>query len=411
MRRESAHSQALLRPFNYGEGRRKQMFRFNDSIDLFHQRAREARQLDDFGEDDYMEALAVLCRSLDDDASLSAIGEFAVQGMITEALEARLLVEQGWKDAPNAIEARVERPLVILGLPRSGTTALHHLMAQDPDVQALEHWILRSPKPRPPREQWAQDPDYQAAVERVEMIYKRAPEMRAIHEIEAHLPDECWHLFSQNFAHSSYEANADVKTYARWWAETDMTPVYRRHRRNVQLIGHREPEKRWLFKDSTHLFDADALFNVYPDALVVQTHRDPTKLIPSVCSLCWSARGALNPNTNPKEFGRSTLDLWDRSISNMMSARKKRDPGQFYDLPFERFVQDPVSAIQDIYAAFDLDFSPQAERAIRQFREANPKGKHGDHSYAADEWGLDLDEIRERFRPYTDAYDVETGAL
>ncbi|MGY8739082.1 MAG: sulfotransferase family protein, partial [bacterium] len=263
-------------------------FQFTGSIDAMHASAAQARGLDDFGDPSYRAALEMLCRSLDEDASLTPIGEFALQAMIGDALQARLLCEAGHHQFPEARSHQVTRPLVIIGLPRTGTTALHHLIAQDPKIQALEHWLERAPKPRPSRAAWSSDEDFLASAERVRMIFDRSPEMKAIHEMEAHLPDECWNLFAQNFAHSSYEANAHVPSYASWWASCDMTPVYRRHLRNVQLIGHREPEKRWLFKDATHLFDLDALLEVYPDACIIQTHRDPVSLIPSVCSLCWT---------------------------------------------------------------------------------------------------------------------------
>lgn len=383
------------------------MFRFSDAIDDFHARARAARGLEDFGEDDYGEALATLCRSLDEDASLTPIGEAALQQMIVDALEARLMVEDGRRRFPECAEARVERPIVIIGLPRTGTTALHHLMAQDPRLQALEHWIMRAPKPRPARAAWAKDPDFLAAEARVRMMFERSPEMRAIHEIEAHLPDECWNLFAQNFTHSSFEANADVPGFGRWWAAHDMTPTYRRHLRNVQLIGHREPEKRWLFKDATHLFDPEALFAVYPDACIVQTHRDPVRLIPSVCSLCWSARDALNEGTDARAFGRSTLALWERSIFRMMEARRDRDPAGFFDLSFERFVADPFAAIRAIYDHFGMDYTPEADAAIRRFRAEHPPGRHGHHRYHLEQWGLDPEDIAERFRAYTEAYGIE----
>ena len=382
------------------------MFCFSESIEALHQRAREDRELDDFGADDYREALERLCRSLDEDAKLTPIGEMALQQMIVDALSARLMCEAGWQRFPEAREARVERPLVIVGLPRTGTTALHHLIGQDPGFQALEHWLLRTPKPRPPRDDWAADPDFQAAAARVDMMFARSPEMRAIHEIEAHLPDECWNLFAQNFLHSSYEANADVAGYASWWASVDLTPVDRRHLRYVQLIGHREPERRWVFKDATHLFDARALFEVYPDALVVQTHRDPVRLIPSVCSLCWSAREALNTGTDAHVFGRSTLALWERSIFSMMEARATQSPDRFYDLHFDRFIADPLAAIRDVYSTFDIPWTEAAETAMKRFRHAHPRGQHGAHRYHLEQWGLDADEIAERFRPYTEAYGV-----
>ena len=383
---------------------------FSESIDTFHRRARDARGLEDFGVDDYREALGVLCDSLAEDASLSPVGDVAVQEMIVDALAARLLVEEGHRLHPEAAEARIERPLVIVGLPRTGTTALHHLIGQDPAFQGLEHWLARSPKPRPPRADWEEDEDYRAAAERMRLIYERSPELRAIHETRADLPDECWNVFSQNFAHSSWQANTDVDQYARWWADYDMTPTYRRHRRTAQLIGHREPGRRWLFKDATHLFDLNALFEVYPDALIVQTHRDPVEVIPSVCSLCWSSRSAISVGTEKRSFGRSTLELWERATRSMMMARAEHDPSQFVDLSFDHFVSDPVAAIREIYEAFGIEYVAIADRSIRSFREANPRAKHGEHRYTVEEWGLDAVEISTRFEDYTEAFDVRMSS-
>ena len=185
-----------------------------------------------------------------------------------------------------------------------------------------------------------------------------------------------------------------------------MTPVYRRHLRNVQLIGHLEPERRWVFKDSTHLFNLDALLEVYPDAKIVHTHRDPLRVIPSVCSLCWSSRSAMNEGTDPIAFGRSMLDLWDRSIRDTMAVRAKHDPKQFCDLPFEQFVSDPIAAIRDVYTYFGMELTDPAISAIEGYRASNPKGKHGEHGYSLEEWGLDRGEIDERFRSYAEAFDV-----
>ncbi len=379
-------------------------FSFSDSIDLFHERASEHRNLTDFGADDYREALAILCNSLDEDASLTATGELALQAMITDALEARLLCEDGWRLQPEAATTRIDSPLIIIGLPRTGTTALHHLLGQDPTMQTLEHWMQRTPKPRPARTAWPTDPDFMASAARVDAMFARSPEMRAIHEIEAHLPDECWNTFSQNFLHSSYEANADVAQYAKWWSTADMRPVYRRHKRNAQLIGLNNKDQSWVFKDATHLFSLDALLHVYPDARIVQTHRDPVPVIASVCSLCSSAREAMNQQHDVDAFGRSTLALWERSIQAMMDVRSQFDDRQFFDLPFEKIVRDPIDAIQQIYAYFGIDYTEGADEAMKRFRAANPKGKHGTHRYTLEQWGLNADEVRERFQRYSEAY-------
>ncbi|MEZ4354473.1 MAG: sulfotransferase [Myxococcota bacterium] len=389
---------------------------FSDSIEAFQDAARAARGLDDFGADDYREALGVLCRSLDTEARLTPVGREAVRGLIVDALIARLVLEAGWRRHPEAGEVPIEAPIVIVGLPRSGTTALHHLMSRSPGVQSLEHWLMRTPRPRPPRARWGEDPDFREAADRLESVYARSPAMRAIHEIEADLPDECWNLFAQCFAHSGWPANVDVPGYAAWWLECDMEPAYRRHRRAVQLIGLGAPPggpgttpPRWLFKDSTHLFALDALLATYPDARIVQTHRDPAQVLPSVCSLCWSSRAPLNETDDRKVFGRATLDLWQRGMDDFLRVRKQdeaRHPERYLDLPFARFTADPIAAIREIHERFDLPWNGETEQTMRRFRAERPPGRHGGHRYGLEEWDLEADEIEARFAPYLRRFDV-----
>lgn len=384
------------------------MTTFHGSEDAFHEEASRACGFDDFGESDYLEGLRTLLSALDEDAPLNEIGRSSLRATIVDALKARLLSERGWRDFPEYAEAPVDAPLVIVGLPRTGTTALHHLMSQDVSLQGLELWISSSPKPKPPREQWAGDPHFRACDERMRFIHERSPDMMAIHPMAADLVDECWHLLEQHFAHSGFEAGTEIPSYSQWWSKCDMRPAYRRHRRNLQLIGHRQPEKRWLLKDATHLFHLDAFLDVYPDARIVMTHRDPVKLIPSVCSLCWTLREPTNERVDRVAFGRSTLALWERAIRRTMSAREGRDPAQFHDLHFSSFRRDALGAIRGIYDRFAVAYSATADARIRSFREANPPGLHGAHAYALEDWGLDAGEIRERFADYTERFGVES---
>ena len=378
---------------------------FLASEEALHAEARDACGLEDFGDPEYLEGLRALLESLDLDAALNPMGELAIRGSIVEALAGRLLSERGWASYPECAKASVEQPLVIIGLPRTGTSALHQFLSQDPALQGLAFWLSVTPKPRPPRASWREDPEFVACDERLRLMFERSPDMKAIHFMQADLVDECWRLLSQSFAHSSWHAWADVARYDSWWAQHDMRPAYARHRRNLQLIGHREPEKRWLLKDSTHLFDLGAFLDVYPDARVVQTHRDPVKSVASVCSLCWAARRPLSAHPDPASFGRATLELWLRGVLDAAQARRERDPQQFFDLPFGTFQADPLAAIQSIYAHFGMEYTEAADAGIRRFRADNPQGKHGTHSYDLDTWHLDPDEIRERFRPYVETFD------
>ena len=379
---------------------------FPGAEEELHAAARKATGLEDFGDDDYLEGLRVLLRALDEESCLNPIGEAVMRGMITDALASRLFSERGWALQPAYSGTPIERPLVVIGLPRTGTTALHHLLSQDPALQGLERWLSRTPKSRPRREEWGDDPQFRACDALMKQLYERSPEMKSIHFMAADLVDECWYLLAQSFSHGSWEANTHVPSYSRWYAEHDARPDYRRHRRNLQLIGHREPERRWLLKDSTHLHHLDAFLDIYPDALIVQTHRDPVKSIASVCSLCWSARRPLNEKSEPEAFGRDTLALWERSTFHTMEVRQGRDPSQFFDLSFEAFTADPVAAIRDIYEHFGLALSRDAEERMRRFRKMNPPRKHGVHDYSLGDWGLRANEIAERFHPYTEAFGI-----
>ncbi len=379
---------------------------FREAEGRLHEAAARTTGLEDFGDTEYLEGLRTLLGALDDESELSGVGLAVIEGMIVGALQGRLRSEQGFSAHPEAREVSIERPLVITGLARTGTSALHHLLAQDPALQGLELWLAHAPKPRPPRAEWPGDTDFSECDARMRALYERSPEMRAIHYSAADQVDECWYLLAQSFAHSGWEANTHVPTYSKWWAQHDMTPAYRRHRRNLQLIGLSAPDKRWLLKDSTHLFDLNAFLSTYPDALVVQTHRDPARVIPSTCSLCWSARAPVNENPDPEAFGRSTLDLWQRGVEASMQARRGRDPAQFYDLQFEDFQRDPLAAIADIYDHFSLPMAAAAESAMAGFRHENPRGKHGEHRVALSDWGLEADEIRGRFRTYIDLFRI-----
>lgn len=367
-------------------------------------RAAEACGCSDFGSNEFREGFRALLASLDENAMLNPLGRIAIEHMIGRDLRARLVAEHGFKSFPDAASHAIERPLVIVGLPRTGTTALQELLALDPQLQGLELWLTRAPKPRPPRSDWSDDPDYCACETETERIKEFQPDLHAIHKMEAGKVDECWYLMSQSFAHSSWLAQTQLPGYRAWFEQADMVPTYERHRRNLQLIGSAEPEKSWLLKDSTHLFAMDAFLSVYPDARVIQTHRDPVESIPSVCGLCWTAREALNDGESAAVFGALTLDLWHMGVERTLAVREERSDEQFIDVSFPRFRAEPMAVIEGIYAHFDLELSDETRMAMQAFREENPPDKSPPHRYALEDWNLDIGEIRERFAAYRERY-------
>ena len=260
------------------------------TVDDLHASASRITGLTDFGPDDYTDGLGVLIESYAQDAGLTPRGEKAARALLRGALVARLLSEAGWHAHPAWATVPAARPVFVTGLPRTGTTALHRLMVADPAYQGLELWLAEAPRPRPPRAAWADDPVFQFVQAACARHHVEHPEFMGVHYVAADQVEECWQLLRQSMRSVSFECLAHLPGYSAWLRDQDWADAYRRHRRNLQLIGLNDAGRRWVLKNPSHLFALDALLAVYPDALVIQTHRAPRAAIASVCSL--AARGA-----------------------------------------------------------------------------------------------------------------------
>ena len=374
-------------------------------IEQWHGAAVERTGLDDFGQDDYLEGLTVLEDSLEAEAAMTDIGRFAIGEIITGALMGRLKAEAGLKDRPEAADVNVERPLVIIGLPRTGTTALHQLMAASPHFQGLELWLAEMPRPRPPRDQWEQIDDYVNCRAKMDAMAEMNPDQSTIHFQSAELVDECWNLFRHSFASVTFECLFRIPTYSAWWANCDMGPAYAHHRRSIGLIGVDEPDTCWLLKDPSHLFAPEALFATYPDANVVMTHRDPLKAVASVCSLTAVSRQGFEEHPDNIAHGAEQTELWAQGIERMLASRLGRED-RFYDLQFADFQSDPLGCVAAICDRFGYQFDAAAEQAVVQWAADHPKGEHGVHDYSPDQYGLRAEVIHERYAHYIETCGV-----
>lgn len=372
--------------------------------------ARKATGLDDFGDAGFLSGLRVLLEAYDQEARLSPFGRMMVSQELAGILRNRLSVEQGWKREPGALEAPVRRPIFILGLPRSGTTALHHLLAQDPENQVLEYWLAAAPGPRPPREEWKRDPRYKHAVSGLRTMYYLDPSLKAIHLMTAEGPEECRHLFLQSFLDHTFDHNATIPSYTKWFEAQDMRPAYARHRDILKLIQSPGPERRWVLKYPAHLRNLRVLLEIYPDACIVQTHRDPTRVLPSICSLVAGWRGLYEEAMDSHALARWQLDFLGEMMEEAMRVRESAEPAQFFDLHFRELVRDPVAALQRMYAHFGFELSTESRRRMRAWHERNPQGKHGGHPYTTEQFGLSHGEMSERFRRYTERFEIPSEA-
>jgi len=363
-----------------------------------HESATRLTGLRGFGVDDYSDGLAVLLESYAGDAGLTALGRKAARVGLRGALAARLVTEAGWAAHPDHAAVRIERPIFVTGLPRSGTTALHRLLTADPAHQGLELWLAEVPQPRPPRETWAANPVFQGIQAGYARHHVEHPEFMGVHYIAADTVEECWQLLRQTMRSVAFECLAHLPTYSSWLGGQDWTGPYRRHRRTLQLIGLHDAGRRWVLKNPSHLFALDALLAVYPDALIVQTHREPSAVVASMCSLAAQATEGWSTAFRNEVIGADQLELWARGLSEFAAARARHDPALFLDVDYADFTADPVGTVESVYARFGLPYSGAAADAIRALHGAAAAGPtRPAHRYALADFGLTAAQVAERF--------------
>ncbi|HTI21380.1 MAG TPA: sulfotransferase [Kutzneria sp.] len=371
------------------------------TVEDLHASATKITGLADFGDDEYRDGLAVLLASYERDAGLTPLGNKVMRSFLRGALVSRLLSEAAWQQYPEHAEVPIERPIFVTGLPRTGTTALHRLLSADPAHQGLQVWLTEVPQPRPPRETWADNPVFQAIEENYRRHHVEHPEFMGLHYMSADEVEECWQLLRQSMRSISYECLAHLPTYSTWLAGQDWTEAYRRHRRNLQLIGLPDRDRRWVLKNPSHLFALDALLAAYPDALVIQTHRSPRSVIASVCSLNQQASAGWSTVFEGDVVGRDQFDLWARGLDRFTADRAKHDPAQFFDVRYRDLVGDPIGTMRAIYAHFGLPLTDRAEAAMAAIHADNSSGQRQPaHRYQLSDFGLTGEEVDERFADY-----------
>jgi hypothetical protein len=355
--------------------------------------------LDDFGGTAHEEGLRILVDDLaSPEAGLTPLGNGFHRREVKSALVGRLLTQLRFTEHPEHADVPIERPIFVVGLPRTGTTALHRLLHADPRHQGLELWLTEYPQPRPPRASWEADPIFTAMQAAFSEHHVENPEFMGIHYMDATSVEECWRLLRQTGKSISYESLANVPRYSTWLAGQDWTDAYERHRANLQLIGLNDPEKRWVLKNPSHLVALEALMAVYPDALVVCTHRDPVTSIASACSLSAEATAGTSTTFVGETVGRTQLEMLSRSWRTFTRARAAYDDAQFYDVEYDAFVADPIGTTRSIYGAFGLDWTAEVDAAVTALdAESRSGGKRPRHTYSLDDYGLTEAEVRAAF--------------
>ena len=378
--------------------------------DALMEAARAATGTSDFGAPGFETGLRVLVDAYENEARLNPFGRWMVGQELLGILSSRLGVVEGWKQRPESLRSQLDRPLFVLGLPRTGTTALHDLLARDPAVQALDYWLAAAPGPRPPAEQASSDPRYKRAAQGLRLTYYLDPGLRAIHNLTPDGPDECRHLLQESFTDDTFDSNATIPSYTAWYSKTDMRASYEHHRDVLKLVQSTCPERRWALKYPSHMTHLQVLLEVYPDACIVQTHRDPARVLPSLCSLVTGWRGIYEDELDAHAIGRWQLEMWASRMEHALEVRKRARPEQFFDVHFREMLEDPVGAVQRMNEHFGFPFSRESAERLRRWHDEHPRGQFGGHEYTAEQFGLSHGEMAERFKLYTDHFDVPSEA-
>ena len=364
--------------------------------------------LSDFGDESFREPLRVLLASFESEAALTLLGRIIARSDTVRTLENRLRFVDTLKRNPEITEAPVRRPLFILCLPRTGTTILHELLAQDPANRVPMTWEVMHPWPPPERATYETDPRIAQVEKHFSGVDKIIPNFKSMHPMGAQLPQECVAITQHEFATMIYPTTHDVPSYQRWLDAADMRWVYASHQRWLQYLQWRCPAERWVLKSPGHLWALDALLAVYPDARIVQTHRDPLKVIASLASLVALLRGMASDRIDPSAIGAEWTVRLAQGLEKTMQVRASgalRDE-QVFDMQFAEFIADELEMVRRIYAHFGMEFTAEAESRMRRFLAANPKDKHGAHRYTLAQSGLDPDVERRRYAAYQQRYNI-----
>lgn len=384
-----------------------------DRVATLLARARAATSLDDFGADSFRDGLERLIASADSEARLTERGSAAFDAQIVDLLTWRLQIEHWYRLHPDIEEQQIVAPLIGLGLPRTGSTALSCLLAEDPAARSIRAWEARFPCPPPDSASERHDPRIAQAQQAMQRREEMFPRMKMMVPSSATSPTECQTFMAYDFKSQLFLPFAQLPSYAEWLIhEADLVPTYRYVKRVLKLLQWRCPPVRWRLKNPGHTLFIDALIRVFPDARFWMTHRDIADVIPSVADLYFEMTKAFSDEVDKAFLGRLNVDMWEVGLRRLIAFRDGGTHGggernqRFFDVHFAPLQRDPFPIMAQLYSFLGEEFTQETRARMQSWRENTPRDKHGAHSYEAAEFGIDKASLRERFRFYTERFNV-----
>ena len=368
--------------------------------------ARRESGLHHFVDESFREPLRRLLASLEEEARLHPLGRMLLRQSLVRALVNRLRLEDLCDRHPEIREQPVREPVFVLGLQRTGTTLLHRLLTCEPALRPLLSWEALNPAPfKGVPLRGGRDPRIRLAELAERGLRYLAPEFFAIHPVEAHAPEEDVLLLDLSFMSPTADATLGVPRYSAWLRDTDQRPAYRSFRRAIQLLLWQRPG-RWLGKTPHHLENLDALLDVFPDAKIIQTHRDPLRVVASYASMMAHGRAIFSDHVDAHEVGAQLAGRAVRAVTRAMEVRERAPAASFLDVAYPDLLADPLKEIRRIYDFLGLSLSPATEASMQRWLAANPQNKRGVHRYRLEDFGLDRAQLERSFEPYRHRFGV-----
>ncbi|MBZ5739037.1 sulfotransferase family protein [Nocardioides mangrovi] len=366
----------------------------------------DATGLSDFGDDElfggdgWRAALDVLVASFDDEARLNDIGQVMVPGELTGYLVNRLGLVAHHRAHPDLRERPITAPLVIIGQARTGTTMLFDMLAQDPAHRVPQTWEVDQPLPPPRTETYLTDPRIAVSDATFELVDSVIPEFRAVHQLGAQLAQECVRITGSCFTSAIFPTQYRVPSYLDWLLhdavdDGHIAASYTWHRRFLEVLQSEAPGHRWLLKTPFHSWTLPQLVAEYPDALLVQTHRDPAKVMASTTSLLATLRQLGSSEIEYQELATEFYEIILGGLERTVDARLDGTiaPDQVVDLQFDHVMAEPLAGARAVYDGFGWDFTPDLGARMSEFLRTHEREGHG-HPYTFESTGLDLDRVR-----------------